>query len=97
PFAPAAFRLRRVPITALKKGLASMLAFGQGQRWRRRRNLLQRRRIASDLNDRPYSLAILSAMVVLDVSKLWMEERRCPRSHLMRAHTQLDYLGQGLS
>jgi hypothetical protein len=56
-----------------------MLAFGQRQRWRRRRNLLQSRRIARDLNDRPYGLAILSAMVVLDVGKLWMNESAASR------------------
>jgi hypothetical protein len=42
-----------------------MLAFGQGQRWRRRRNLFQRR---------PDQLAVLAAMSMRDVSKLWMNE-----------------------
>ena len=60
-----------------------MLAFGQGQRWRRRRNLFQRRRIASDLDYRPDQLAIRCAMIMLNVSKLRMEERRRPRSHLV--------------
>jgi hypothetical protein len=50
-----------------------MLAFGQRQRRRRRRNLL-RRRIASDLDYRPDQLAVLPAMIMLDVSKLWMNE-----------------------
>ena len=51
-----------------------MLTFGQRQRWRRRRKLLERRRIASDLNYRPDQLAVAPAMIMLDVSKLWMNE-----------------------
>jgi hypothetical protein len=51
-----------------------MLAFGQRQRWRRRRNLLQRRWIASDLNHRPDQLAVVPALSCPDVSKLWMNE-----------------------
>jgi hypothetical protein len=31
-------------------------------------------------------------MIVLDVSKLWVEERRSPGSHLVRDNTQLHYL-----
>jgi hypothetical protein len=56
-----------------------MPAFGQRQRWRRRRNLLQRRRIASDFNDRPDQLAVLGAMSMRDVSKLWMNESAASR------------------
>jgi len=51
-----------------------MLAFGQRHRCRRWRNLFQCRRIASDLDDRPDRLAVLAAMIMLDVSKLWMNE-----------------------
>jgi hypothetical protein len=47
-----------------------MLAFSQRQRWRQRCNLFQRRRIASDFNDRPDQLAVLAAMSMRDVSKL---------------------------
>src|SRR6516165_12163801 len=89
-------RARHRPFRFLR-GDASMLAFGQRQRWRRRRNLLQRRRIASDLDDRPDRLAVLAAMAVLDVGQLRMEERCCPGGHLMRDCAQLHYLCQGLS
>jgi hypothetical protein len=51
-------------------GRGSMLAFGQRQRRRRWRNLLQRRRIASDLDYRPDQLAISCAMIMLNLRKL---------------------------
>jgi hypothetical protein len=41
-----------------------MLVLGQRQRWRRRRKLLGP--IASDLDDRPDQLAVLTAMSMLD-------------------------------
>jgi hypothetical protein len=66
---------------------ASMLGFGQRQRWRRRRLLDQPRRrrnlfrprVASDLNHGPDSLAIRAAMIMLDISELRMKETRWTR------------------
>jgi hypothetical protein len=56
---------------AQKKGLASLLGFGRRQRWHRRRNPL-RPRIASDLDHRPDQLAVLGAMIMLNLRKLRM-------------------------
>jgi hypothetical protein len=57
-----------------------MLGFGERQRRRRRRNLLQRRRIASDLDHRPDQLAVVPAMIMRDVSKLWMNNDAASRA-----------------
>jgi hypothetical protein len=76
-----------VPIAALKKRPCLTAWLWSAQRWRRQRNLL-RTRIASDLNHRPDRLAILASMIMLDVSKLRMNEcRRITSAALRNART----------